>query len=152
MRRVRVQADDAACRGHVPGQQVQNPARAAAKIDRGLPWPQANPVQQIGAVGGQLVSLALQPGALARAAAQRVHHIRVLARCRAPSRPDRTGHAASPRNQTHPVRCTPYQILTVTTDAAPHLAQCVSADPVMAQPGLVVTGPRKCRNPPIESN
>ena len=99
MRRVRVQAHNPASRRDPPRQQVQNAARAAAQIDHGLSWPQANPVQQIPAVGGQLVSLTLQPGALTRAAAQRVDDVRVLTRCRARRRPDRIGHAAPPRDQ-----------------------------------------------------
>ena len=44
MRRVRVQARNPASRRDPPRQQVQNAARAAAQIDHGLSWPQANPV------------------------------------------------------------------------------------------------------------
>ncbi len=99
MRRVGVQADNPASRCDPLGQQVQDAARAAAQIDHGLSRLQANPVQQVSAVGGQFVSLTLQPGALAWAAAQRVDGVRVLTRCRARSRADRFGHAAPPRDQ-----------------------------------------------------
>ena len=102
MRRVGVQADNPARRCDPLGQHVQDAARAAAQIDHGLSWLQANPVQQVSAVGGQLVSLALQPGALAWAAAQRVDGVRVLTRCRARSRPGRFGHTAPPRDQARP--------------------------------------------------
>jgi len=102
MRRVGVQADNPACRCDPLGQQVQDAARAAAQIDHGLSRLQANPVQQVSAVGGQFVSLTLQPGALAWAAAQRVDGVRVLTRCRARSRAGRFGHAAPPRDQARP--------------------------------------------------
>ena len=60
----RLQADDPARWCDSPGQQVQDPARPAAEVDRSLSGPQAHPVQQCRAVGGQFLGLALQPGAL----------------------------------------------------------------------------------------
>ncbi len=75
MRRVGVQADDLAA-GHDPaGQQVQDPARAAAQGGRALPRPQAHPVQQRLAVRRQLVGLLPQPRGLPRVLAQRVHGV-----------------------------------------------------------------------------
>jgi hypothetical protein len=41
-----VQADDPACRAYPVGQQIQDPARAAAQIDRLPPFGDADPVQQ----------------------------------------------------------------------------------------------------------
>jgi hypothetical protein len=111
MRRVRVQADDPAPRGDPLGQHVQDPARPAAEIDRTLAWQQADPVQQRRAVGGQFLRLALQPGAFAPAAAQRVDSAGVWAG-HARSRPQRFTHATPTRNQ--------YQAVSGITGSHPY--------------------------------
>ena len=90
MRRVRVKADDPACRCDPLGQHVQNAARTAAEIDDALSRPQANPVQKRCAIGCQLVRLTKQPGALAGTAAQRIDDVGILIRsCPEPTRPIR---------------------------------------------------------------
>ena len=61
-----------------------------------LPRPQADPVQQRRAVRGQFLRLALQPGALAQAGAQRVDGVQVLAR-RTGNRRDGSAYVAPPR-------------------------------------------------------
>src|SRR5262249_40400752 len=59
---------------------------AAPQVDRALPGPQANPVDQRTANGGQLIGLPLQPGTLTLAASQRVDLAGVLAASHACSR------------------------------------------------------------------
>jgi hypothetical protein len=101
MRRVRVEAGHPARRGDPLGQQVQDPARTTAEIDRALPRPQTYPVQKRRPVSGQFLSLTLQPGTLAPAAAQRIDSAGIPAR-RAGSRPDGSAPAAPPRHQGRP--------------------------------------------------
>ena len=48
--RFEVQADDMACRAYPLGQQIQDPARPAAQVDRLPSLSDANPVQQQRAV------------------------------------------------------------------------------------------------------
>ena len=70
--RVGVQADDAPVRADGGGEQLEDPAGAAAEVDRVLPWPHADPLEQGNGLRAQLLGLAAQPGALARAIAERV--------------------------------------------------------------------------------
>jgi hypothetical protein len=69
VRRVGVKPDYPPTRRHPLGQQIDDPARSAAKIDRAVAWPQAYAVEQSGALGRELLSLTLQAGALAATAA-----------------------------------------------------------------------------------
>lgn len=52
MRLVSIQADHPPPGRHSLSQQVENPARATAKIDRALSRPQSHPIQQRGGVSG----------------------------------------------------------------------------------------------------
>lgn len=78
VRRVGVKPDNPPTRRHPLGQQIDDPARSAAEIDCAVARPQAHAVEQNRAIGRELLSLTLQAGALAAAAAQRVHGVRVI--------------------------------------------------------------------------
>jgi len=76
------------------GQQIDDPPRSAPNIDRDVARPQSHAVEQSQAIGRELLSLTLQAGALATAAAQRVDSVRVIDCRRRRSRFHRrlTGH------------------------------------------------------------
>ena len=76
---VGVHPDNGATRRHPHGQQIEDTTRAASQIDRSLSRTQVGPVQQAGAVNGQLLGLSPQPFRLTVAAAQALDGIGVLA-------------------------------------------------------------------------
>jgi hypothetical protein len=75
VRWIGVNADDPPAWRHPVRQQPDDPARAAAEIDRTVAGPQANPIEQGCAVGRQLVGLTLQARTLTAATAERVDHV-----------------------------------------------------------------------------
>ncbi len=78
VRRVGVKPDDPPARRHPLGQQIDDPARSAPDIDGAVPGAQTNPVKKHRAIGQELLSLTLQAGTLATAAAQRIDGVRVI--------------------------------------------------------------------------
>src|ERR1700733_7845665 len=72
MSRISVHADDASPWRDPRGEQLDDAAGTTAEVDRAVPRPGANPVEQRGAGRPQLLGLALQPGAFSRIAAQRI--------------------------------------------------------------------------------
>jgi hypothetical protein len=70
--RVGIQAHDPPGGGHGSRQQLEDPGRAAAEVDRALPRLQPYLAEQRRRLGPQFPGPALQPGAFVFAAAQRV--------------------------------------------------------------------------------
>ena len=147
VRRVGVKSDDPPVRRDPLGQQIDDAARSAAKIDRAVLGPQTNPVKEHSAIGCELVSLTLQAGTLAAAAAQRIDGVRVIDGCGGRSRFYRrlTGHSTQIRVRHHGhdnnllhwesvllvARSTAVMALRFADPPAPwplHLARCMHAE------------------------
>jgi hypothetical protein len=102
VRRVGIQAHHPAARPGRGGQQAEDAARAAAKVDGGAPGPQADPGQQRLGLRPQFVGLAPQPGGLLLVGTQRVGLRRVQPSPAGCGRPAAGRHIhARPRDYGH---------------------------------------------------